>query len=930
MSWQPEENVLLEIYSVLQLGQEGSTEVQQQVYEQIEKFSKEIEYFNRYLAIIFVDSNIDNLFVRQLSGIILKNNLINNGEGDLGYLQEYILFGLKSEEKILRLTCSTLIASVVTRFRLFSWKELINQLKESLVCSNINEVLSSLDCLQKIFQDLSFEFGAGANNIDLPNDYQPLIPIVLELMIDDNDMIRISSLSCIKELLVMMPDSLYNLSKNLIETLLLLIENEINTSALVLLSESISIIEDYHPYLFDLNHQSHQNNNKSNLSKEQQQQEEERLKQQRGWINEPLIPFMVNIISPDSKLELILNGCMFWDSWSKNGRTRQQLRKYIPTMIGSLYHHMKYTDGSLLERYSVVEDESNEEGEYSVRKAASSALESLSKRFGSELLDNLLLLIKDSLKHEKWIERECAILSIGQISYYCYNEMLEYLPELIPYLFECVNSISINISDNIYENEKSKQINNNNNNNNNNINQNFNKNEELKSEHPLLRSTALWAIGRYIHWILKQKDEQAIEQIYQITIECLFAQDPFLQISACSCLSEFIHEGSQFLSLINVNLLIETLGRAVLEYSASNLKYIYSVITNFFESFGQTIINNNELQISRLIEPLINQLEKAIKSEISTKIIKVFNVLSAAAANLEDIFLDYSEITFNYSFQLMENILIEYIKASQSKEEIYSGVLPEKEPAIFAFNFLSCLIQGIKSKSAALIENSDLLNYVEFAISDFNEDLRESSTLLLSQLSIHCFDQIMEYLPNYLTILTQNLHSAFESIFINSCNCIIEISNSMDSNEMEKYLPNILKKLINSMFEKHVNKRIPIMAAITISHLALSNPQFISQHFESFAEPWFYWITRINETSELDNSFRAVCNIATSNPNVFSNYFLEFCQALVYHKNPEKELKNALIKIFLDFKNSLQNEWFQYYQSFPEKLRNQLKSLYNF
>ena len=99
-------------------------------------------------------------------------------------------------------------------------------------------------------------------------------------------------------------------------------------------------------------------------------------------------------------------------------------------------------------------------------KCSAAALDVLANVFRDELLPILLPILKETLFHDDWDIKESGILVLGAIAEGCMNGMVPHLPELIPYLINC-----------------------------------------LADKKALVRSITCWTLSRYAHWVVGQPHE---------------------------------------------------------------------------------------------------------------------------------------------------------------------------------------------------------------------------------------------------------------------------------------------------------------------------------------------------------------------------------------------------------------------------------------
>lgn len=110
--------------------------------------------------------------------------------------------------------------------------------------------------------------------------------------------------------------------------------------------------------------------------------------------------------------------------------------------------------------------------DWNLRKCSAAALDVLSNVFHDSLLPVLLPLLKQNLFSPNWLVKESSILALGAVSEGCMEGMVPHLPELIPYLVDC-----------------------------------------LSQPKALVRSITCWTLSRYAHWLVSQPHDLYLKRL---------------------------------------------------------------------------------------------------------------------------------------------------------------------------------------------------------------------------------------------------------------------------------------------------------------------------------------------------------------------------------------------------------------------------------
>ncbi|KAJ8950269.1 hypothetical protein NQ318_021123 [Aromia moschata] len=170
-------------------------------------------------------------------------------------------------------------------------------------------------------------------------------------------------------------------------------------------------------------------------------------------------------------------------------------------------------------------DDGDDDGslsDWNLRKCSAAALDVLANVFRDDLLPILIPILKETLFHQDWDIKESGILALGAIAEGCMSGMINHLPELIPYLINCLND-----------------------------------------KKALVRAITCWTLSRYSHWTE--------------TKECKKLHVPAfatLEEEACTELVPYL------------GFILETLVFAFSKYQHKNLLILYDAIGTLADSVG--------------------------------------------------------------------------------------------------------------------------------------------------------------------------------------------------------------------------------------------------------------------------------------------------------------------------------------------------------
>ncbi|CAB4034331.1 transportin-1-like isoform X1, partial [Paramuricea clavata] len=261
--------------------------------------------------------------------------------------------------------------------------------------------------------------------------------------------------------------------------------------------------------------------------------------------SDQLLPHMNNIIeymlirTQDSDENVALEACEFWLTLAEQSICKECLTPYLSRLVPILVNGMKYSEiDIILLKGDVEEDESVPDSEqdikprfhkskthslkredselsddedddidddslsdWNLRKCSAAALDVLANVFRDELLPVLLTILKETLFHGDWEVRESGILVLGAIAEGCVNGMTPHLPELLPFLINC-----------------------------------------LSEKKALVRSITCWTLSRYAHWVVNQPHELYFQRLMSELLKRILDSNKRVQEAACSAFATLEEE----------------------------------------------------------------------------------------------------------------------------------------------------------------------------------------------------------------------------------------------------------------------------------------------------------------------------------------------------------------------------------------------------
>lgn len=324
-------------------------------------------------------------------------------------------------------------------------------------------------------------------------------------------------------------------------------------------------------------------------------------------------------------------------------------------------------------------DNDNSLSEWNLRKCSAAALDVLANVFREECLPIVLPILKDTLFHQTWEIKESGILALGAIAEGCMSGMIPHLPELIPYLIQC-----------------------------------------LSDKKALVRSITCWTLSRYAHWVVTQPHEQYLKPLMEELLKRILDANKRVQEAACSAFATLEEEACTEL-VPYLEYILKTLVFAFSKYQHKNLLILYDAVGTLADSVGHHL--NKPEYINILMPPLIekwNQLQDDDKD-----LFPLLECLSSIATALQSGFLPYCEPVYRRCISLIQQTINQQELANNSNPGQYEQ--PDKERMIVALDLLSGLAEGLDLHIESLVVNSNIMQLLYQCMQDCMPEVRKFS-----------------------------------------------------------------------------------------------------------------------------------------------------------------------------------------------------------
>jgi len=480
--------------------------------------------------------------------------------------------------------------------------------------------------------------------------------------------------------------------------------------------------------------------------------------------------------------------------------------------------------------------------------------------FHDALLPIVLPIIKQMLVDENWRYREAGILALGAISEGCRLGMQPFLPELFPFLFQC-----------------------------------------LKDSKPLVRSITCWTLGRYTQWVVEQQQPTVyLEPLMTELLQRVLDTNKKVQDAACSAFATLEEEAGEdlqpYLGPIVTNLMF-----AFTKYQTKNLNILYDTVGTLADSVGESLAKPE--YVKAIMDPIMAKLGAMDSLDRN-----MYPVLECLASLTQAVGLAFQP----YALQVWQTCA-QIITLSFTK--LQAGEILEKEIIVCALDLLSAICEGLDASAESLVPQGDVLRLLLVCIQDPAPDVRQSALALVGDLSKHSIAHLGPFLPQYLPIMCQHLtldeesytgirtarrQNPLISVANNAVWAMGELTTKVGA-QMEPYTSVLLPALIKNLTCETLNPSLLQNTAITIGRLALVCPNVVAPQLDTFAVRWCYRMARMRDDVEKDHACRGLCSMIRLNPQGIIKAFLPFLLVVASWANPPPDLQTMFSQILEAF-----------------------------
>ncbi|KAL3078600.1 hypothetical protein niasHT_035083 [Heterodera trifolii] len=909
-NWQPSQEELNQIVSLLQHSQSPDNQMQQRVQQHLDQMNAHPE-FCCYLLYILSELTEQDVAHRSLSGLLLKNTVKQNWASIPQHIKAYLrrnaFRAIGDPSSLVRATVGIIITTMFLYDGTQQWPELLPTLCQFLDQNqqqDANVFEGTLGALQKICED-------SADRLS-HEEINQVVARVLPFFNSQLARLRALSVSTVNCILLVQNESISAVIDPFLECLFRLANDQDQEVQKQLCRSLTLLLESYM----------------------------DKIAPQLSNISE----FML-LRTQDNNEETALEACEFWLAFAENPDVcRQVLRPILAQLLPVLVRCMKYTETDIILLKGDVEDDSNvpdrvqdikprfhraktqglagssssapalpvdlatglpeqhppqqnnsegdeddeEEGtddesatEWNLRKCAAASMDVLSGIFTDEFLVHLLPILNQSLSSDQWEVKESGILTLGAIAEGCVSGMTPHLPWLVPFLID-----------------------------------------SLQHPRSLVRSITCWTLSRYCHFVVQQPQSELFAKMVKELLARVLDKNKRVQASACSAFATFEEEACNELVPYMPEIL-GTLVEAFKRYQAKNLLILYDAVGTLADSVGGNLAEPPYAEM--IMDPLMSKWAQLRDDD--KELFPLLECISSVATALHTAFYPYCEPVFHRCVRLISHTLAISEAAHEFNREAQHDQ-PEKDFLIVALDLLSELAEALRDYIDPLVAQSNIIQLVYICAQDTTNEVRQSTFALLGDLVKACYAHLQQNIHQFIPILAQNLNPDFVSVCNNAIWALGEISMKI-GDQMRQYVPILLPQLIHVMNRDKPPKTLLENTAITLGRFGIHCSAEVSPFLADFVRPWCMSLRNVRDNEEKESAFRGICLMVNCNPQGVAAAFIFLCDAIASWQTPSEELRFMFGRIIYAFKSQVGEEnWNNFVAQIPEPLKQRLGTQY--
>ncbi|KAL3467514.1 armadillo-type protein [Aspergillus heterothallicus] len=538
------------------------------------------------------------------------------------------------------------------------------------------------------------------------------------------------------------------------------------------------------------------------------------------------------------------------------------------------------------------------EDEWTLRKCSAAALDVFSNVYHDPIFEIILPYLKETLRHEQWVQREAAVLTLGAVADGCMKAVTPHLPELVPYLISLLND-----------------------------------------SQPVVRQITCWCLGRYSEWAshLAEAAERAnfFEPMMEGILHRMLDNNKKVQEAAASAFAS-LEEKSDANLIPYCQPILQQFVLCFGKYKDRNMYILYDCVQTLAECVMEELAKPHLVDI--LMPALIDRYNKV--SDQSRELFPLLECLGYVAAAYGDAFAQFAPPLFQRCTKIIYENLQEYV-ASVNNQAVDE---PDKDFLVTSLDLLSAIIQAIDPrKSGELVATSQprFFDLLCFCMEDPNYEVRQSSYALLGDCAINIFPQLEPFINSIMPILIKQLdldqirdddrHTTF-SVLNNACWSAGEIAVN-EKAALSGYADKLYHGLLAIINNEEIIDSVNENAAMALGRLGICCSGELAPRLAEYAGVFLKSMNGIDFTREKASAFLGFNQVVMKNPAAMEASLGDYFQAIAafptksLHQEEYHDIQNSFQQVLQGYKNMIPG-FDSFMSQLPPPVVQKLRSVY--
>lgn len=516
----------------------------------------------------------------------------------------------------------------------------------------------------------------------------------------------------------------------------------------------------------------------------------------------------------------------------------------------------------------------NPEEEWSVRKCSAAALDTFALHYHAPVFTAVLPYLKNNLQHPTWTYRESAVLALGAIADGCMDSVTPHLPDLVPYLVTL-----------------------------------------LDDPEPVVKKITCWCLGRYAGWAAgldAAGKTRFFEPMLSGLLRRMLDNNKKVQIAAASGVINAESKAEKNIVPYCQQILV-TFAQCLEQYQDRNMYVLYDCIQTLAVYAEDELSKSEYVQL--LMPPLFKRWYRL--SDDSKELTFLLECMGYLAASYGELIMPFAPIILERVVKIIYDNLQQAVAFSNNA----AVDEPDKDFLIVSLDIISSLLQATHiNQMNELIANTrpSPIELLRLCLEDTSQEVRLSAYALLGDAAIHCFPQILPFLPAIMPVLIKAID--IESMTLDTLDQALSVVNNacwaageiavQYKEHMVVYVGPLYERLLFLVTNENVPEALAENAAVALGRLGYGCADQLAPELVSFASAYLQIIEDVMVTPEKGSSLHGFNQIVKRNPQAMENcmdYYFEliatfpmsllntpdyadlkqsFYEVCIYHKTP--------------------------------------------